>query len=122
MSLKTDIQNALKGFVGNRCYPDTFPQSPATPVWPAIRHQVFGGDISADICGSGTETTDDVSVQIDVVSDTGIERDAIAEQVRTRFMTFVPPAVLQSRPRDEFDSETKTYRCSMDYVFYGSSA
>ena len=33
---------------------------------------------------------------------------------------FSPPAILENSS-DEYDAETKTYRCSVDYIVYKSA-
>lgn len=121
MSLKADLFDALRGLVSDRCYPDTFPQEPNTPTWPAIRYTVAGGTITGDICGSGTEETDDIRMQIDAVAVTHKDRDALKTAIRAALLTFSPPCVLDSPSLDRYDSETKTFISSQDFIFSGSS-
>jgi hypothetical protein len=121
MSHETIIFSALKGFVSNRCYPDTFPQEPAIPVWPAIRYTQIGGTIDEDVCGSGTAETDNSEFQIDIVAATATARATLRDQVRTAMLGLSIPNALTLAPIHEFDAETKTYRCIMRFVIYGSS-
>lgn len=121
MTLRADLFTALRGLVADRCYPDTFPQEPSTPTWPSIRYTVAGGTITGDICGSGTEETDDVRMQIDVVATTHKERDTLKKAIRAALLTFSPPCVLDSPSLDRYDSETKTFISSQDFIFFGSS-
>jgi len=122
MTIKTDLIAALGPLVTNRCYFDVYTQSPTTPVWPAIRLSFISGEIAADICGSGTDQTDSIRVQIDVAALKGTERDTLRAAIRTAMSTFTPPAVLEGSAREGYDADLKVYQASMDYVIHGSSS
>lgn len=116
------IFEALRNLVsGDRVYADEFPQTPSTPVWPSIRYTGAGGTSYPTICGDGSSDEDDVRVQIDIVTTTSAERTTLTESVRTAMKTLTPPAILQGPPQTTFDSATKTFRCTIDFVIYGSS-
>jgi hypothetical protein len=121
MTIQTDLFATLGALVGSRAYPDRFPQAADGGTWPAIRYSTVGGAIWPDISGAGTEETDDVRFQVDVVASTAAARDALVRQVRAAMATFTPPAVLDGPARTEFDEETKTFRGSLDFIVYGSS-
>lgn len=121
MSHESIIFDALKGLVSNRVYPDTFPQPPATPVWPAIRYSMIGGQVFEDVCGTGFAETDSPEFQIDIVAATATARATIRDQVRTAMMGLSVPATLTLPPIHEYDAETKTYRAIMRYTLHGSS-
>lgn len=119
MNTEQLIFDTLKGLVSNRCYPDTYPQAPATPVWPAIRFTKTGGNIDLDSCGSGLSDTDDETFQVDVVAATATSRTALREQIRTAMQAL--PCALSQSPIHTYDVETKTYRAILIYTFFGSS-
>lgn len=121
MSHESIIFAKLKGLVSNRCFPDSFPQEPEKPVWPAIRYTQVGGDIEEDVCGSGDAETDSSLFQIDIVTHTATSRATLKEQVRAAMKTLEIPNALTQAPIHTFDVETKTYRCIMLYTVYGSS-
>lgn len=116
MSITTDLYSALNGYVGGRCYPDTFMQPDGgLPTWPAIRYSIVGGDTHADICGTGDGSTDTLLIQLDLVASTNAARETLTAQVRGAMAVFVTPTTLDTPPRMEYDAETKTYRASLDY-------
>lgn len=116
MTISIDIFNALQSLVGGRCYPDTFDQPDGgLPAWPSIRYQRIGGDVHADICGTGNGDGDTTLIQIDVVASTHAARETLIAQVRAAMEAFGTPTTLDGSPRNEYDAETKTYRSSMDY-------
>ncbi|GGI16444.1 tail completion protein gp17 [Oxalicibacterium faecigallinarum] len=103
-------------------YQDDFPQpEKGEPKWPAVRFTLMPGEVHADISGDGDEDTDDIRVQIDVVSKTPKERRVIWDKVRAAMKKIDPPALLQAPPDMSRDLETKTYRAMGDWVIYGSS-
>lgn len=96
-------------------HPVMFPQ-PArySPLWPAIRYTFISSVPVVDICGDGNDDTADTRVQIDVVAETHVEARVIRLEVMNIMTTFNPPAIL-SLDFDEYDEETKTFRCVLDY-------
>lgn len=121
MTIEADIFTALKSLVANRVYPLTFPQPEnGLPVWPAIRYTFISQVPFLDICGDLDEPTDEVRVQVDIVSLTYAEMRLLARQVRAAMASFYPPTTLESLS-EEFDSDTKTRRSIMDFIIHGSS-
>jgi Protein of unknown function (DUF3168) len=119
MTVSTEIFTALQASVGGRCYPDTFMQPDGNlPIWPAIRYTVIGGETYGDICGTGDGSTDTARVQIDIVASTHANRETVLNSVRTAMMNMTTPTTLQSSPRNEYESETKTYRAVLDYYVH----
>lgn len=120
MSVKSDLIAALGSLASNRCYFDVFSQG-VTPTWPAIRISFISGEIDPDICGDGTDATDNLRVQIDCATLTGIARDSLRASIRTAMAAFVPPARLEGSARESYDADLKVFQASMDYVIYQSS-
>ena len=116
------VFSALKGLVGNRCFPNTFMQQDRLPSWPAIRYTVIGSDPTPDIMGTADVLLDDVRVQIDVVDLTYGGAVVLRDRVIAAMSTLTPPAVRQPSGFETFDAETKTHRVVLEYVFYPSSA
>ncbi len=119
MSVETTIFTALKGLVANRCYPHSFPQSPALPTWPAIRYTVAGGVVYT--ANQGNTGEDDVRVQIDIVAGSYDQAATLSVQVRAALEALDGSTVLNSAPVYMFDFETKTHRYMHDWQFCPSS-
>lgn len=120
MTIEVDLFTALKTLVGNRVSPNEFPQPPAVPTWPAIRYTIVDSIPVVDICGDGDDLTATPRVQLDVVATTYTAVRALRLQVMAAMRAFSPPAILDSSGGD-YDTETKTYRERLDYLFHGSS-
>lgn len=110
---------ALRGLVNDRVYPNTFPQG-SVPVWPSIRFVVLSQDAIEDITGTESVITDDVRLQIDVVAKTYGAAITLRDQAINALQNLDPPCV-RVGGFEEFDSETTTHRCVLDYVFHPSS-
>lgn len=121
MSVESDLNTALKSLVSNRMYPNTFPQAPAVPTWPAIRYSRISAIPSLDICGDGGDDQADVRMQLDLVASSFGEVQTLRTSVMNALVTFDPPAIWDGES-NEYDSETKTHRCTLDYIFYPSYA
>lgn len=121
MSLESDLYTALQGLVSGRVHRSIFPQPPATPEWPAIRFTRVAGTPAPDICGGGTEDTDDVLMQIDIVALTFAQVDALTTQVVAAMLTYPHPNARVGRRDDPYDPDTKTERTSLDYLIQLSS-
>lgn len=125
MSLENDIRDGLTVIPslarGGKyaIYPTVFPQI-ATPVWPAVRYTFVSVVPNSDICGDGDDNTSDQRVQFDLVASTYDGMRSLRLDVMAVFAMFYPPAQLELT-QDEYDSETKTHRATLDYVFHGSS-
>jgi len=122
MSLETAVYDILAAVSpGVKAYADTFEQPDGSlPAWPAIRYALVSSESADDICGSGTEDTDDVRIQVDVVAKTSAERVTLRAQVRAAMQAGAIP-VLFAGVRNEYDYETKTFRSSQDFILYQST-
>ena len=122
MSIEADLFTTLKTLVANRVYPETFIQpNGALPVWPAIRYGLVSIVPATAICGDGGDETADTRVQLDVVDKTFIATRLLRYQVMQAMLNFNPPAIVQNS-FSEYDADTKTFRASIDYVIYKSTA
>lgn len=120
MTLEVDLMTTLKSLVGNRMSPNTFPQPPAVPVWPAIRYTFVSTTPVVDLCGDGDDSTAEPRVQLDLVANGYKEVRLLRLQVMAAMRLFVPPAILDGSFSD-YDPITKTHWETLDYLFYGSS-
>lgn len=117
--------------VGNRCYPNMFPEeliappgtvpsTPNKPTWPAIRYQEISAFNPPDVKGTGDEDTDDTTIQIDVVAaHRGTMRTLMAQVIAT--LKDTDPPCTRDFKAEEFDPETKTHRGILRYTFYSST-
>lgn len=123
MSVETDVVDAIKSRVSNRAYVNLFAEPAQEPTWPAARVSVISPIPDVDICGDGGEETADFRVQIDLVVEEASGYSSL-KSLQTLVMAdmaaFTPPAIWDSA-RFEFDEETRTHRCSLDYLIYQSS-
>lgn len=115
------VFTALRGLVMDRCYPSTFPQEPELPVWPAIRYSIISSDNEESVCGTDDVSTDDTRVQVDIVAKTHGAAVALRDLVITNMMGLDPPAARQPGGFQTYDSDTKTHRVVLEYVFQASS-
>ena len=76
MTVEGDLYQAMKGFVGNRVYPDVAPQNPALPF---IVYQQVGGTPLNFL--SGVPDKRNGRFQINVWGETRIQAASIARQV-----------------------------------------
>lgn len=128
MSIETSLVASLKSLVGNRISPLIFRESPAVPVWPAIRYTIISEVPFEDLCGDGDDSTsgdpdetNELHVQLDIVAEKYQTARALRASVRSVMMDFDPPAILEGSS-SQYDEETKTYREIMEYRFDGSSS
>lgn len=124
LSISKELKAALAPLVGQRVYARTFMQpSGQLPEWPAIRFVFVTPEIDDDICGDGGDDTANWNLQIDVVL--GFKKGETAfQQLRQEVMAAIAALGAHyawSGQREEFDADTKTNRCSLDYVVYQSS-
>lgn len=111
------IFTALRGLVGSRVYPDTFPQDYA---WPAIRYSIVSAVPTTTVCGSGDDETTDFRIQIDVVAKTDTQRDELRRAIQAAMRDVQPPAT-DAGWQNLYDSETRAYRASLDYLMHPST-
>lgn len=123
MSIESEVVDAIKARVSNRAYPNLFAQPTASPTWPAARVSVISAAPDVDLCGDGGEDTADLRVQIDIVVAESAGYSALKTlqaNVMSDMAAFDPPAIWDGE-RFVFDEETRTHRCSLDYLIYQSS-
>lgn len=121
LSVSQDIVRVLGPLVSQRCYQRTFMQPDGgLPPWPAIRFVFASADPGSTICGDGGDADADYRVQIDLADEYG-KGEAAFQALRAQVlaaMQTLGPAYVWAAQRDEFDAETKTLRCSLDYLVY----
>lgn len=114
------IFETLRDLVDNRCYPNTFPQPPERPVWPAIRYTI-AVDANVDLCrNDNVDETDEYTAQIDVVAQSYGAAKALRNQVVDALAMLEPPAVREFE-RETYDTDTKTHRVILEYSFHQST-
>lgn len=116
------VYAALASLVNSRCYPVTFPQTDAVQAWPAIRYAVVDAVNEPTICGTDAVDTDSTRVQIDVCAKTHGAAVALRDQVITALMSTDPPCVRDGSGFQTYDTETKVFRVTLDYLFHASSS
>lgn len=121
MSLEADIFNALKGLVGNRVYPLVLHQSQTVPITPAIRYQFISSEINGDVCGDGGDATANTRTQVDVYSTDYMTTRTLRQQVIAAMTAISKPTTWEGGS-DDYESDLKLYRCSMDFITFPSSA
>ena len=112
---------ALKGLVQNRVYPTVFTQDPQKPKWPAIRYVRVSTVPDLTICGSGDDDTADVDFQIDVVAANNADLVALQQAVKAAMAGILDPVPVWTGEGVNYDFETRTHRCTLEYTFYPSS-
>lgn len=116
---------ALKGLVpvgaSFACYPETFPEPPRVPVWPAIRYQEVSIDPTQDVCGTDDGSTDDTFMQIEYAAKTKGAAKLLRAQGRAALMAVTDPPCLRGNGSTDYDPVTDTYRAIDDYTFHPSS-
>ena len=119
MNVAAVIKDALGPLVGDRVHPNTFPQPPQTPVWPAVRFTVINRDPDVTVDGTDDGESDDVRVQLDIVA-TGYEA---ARALRdTCLAVLQSPTCVRAGESETYDTETKTHRFIVDVVFTPSTS
>lgn len=120
------IFTALRGLVAGRCYPSIFPQLEVNGEFvlaatlPAIRYTVVSATPVPDICGTDDGTTDETRVQIDCVAQTHGAAIALRDLVITALQSTDPPCT-RDQGFTTFDTETRTHRATVDFLFHPSS-
>lgn len=120
MTLEADIFTALRGIVDDRVYPIVLPQNPVVPITPAIRYQFVSFAPDLDVCGSGADATAETRTQVDVFSTSYTTARSLRQQVITAMTGMDIPTALEGG-FDDYESELKLYRCSMDFISRPSS-
>ena len=120
MSVESEVFDALKGLVANRCYPDAFPLTPPTPAWPAIRYSLVSEVPAPMLCGDTELEANTTRIQLDLVATTAAAVRSLRDSVIGAMAALATPAIREGG-FSGYDAETKTYRLSMDYALYESS-
>lgn len=124
LSISQQLTAALGPLVAQRIYARTFMQpNGKLPDWPAIRFVFITPEIDGDICGDGGDDIANWHLQLDI-ADAANKGELAFQTLRSAVMSAMNSLgshYIWSGQRDEFDAETKTNRCSLDYVVYQSS-
>jgi hypothetical protein len=120
MSLEQQVFAALGPLVANRVYPLVLPQSPSVPVTPAIKYQFISSQTDQDIFGDDGGLTANTRTQIDVFSTTHPAARALRLQIIAAMKAIATPTAWDGG-FDDYDSELKLFRCSLDFTSYPSS-
>lgn len=124
LSVSQQVFGALAPLVGQRCYQRTFLQPDGgLPAWPAIRFVFVSADPGETICGDGGDEAADYRVQIDL-AEAYAKGEAAFQALRAQVlaaMQSLGATYVWAGQRDEFDPDTKTLRCSLDYLVYQSA-
>lgn len=104
----------VSALVGTRIYPLLMPQ---TPVLPAITYQRISAEHIASIGGhSGLENP---RIQIDIWALSYNTSKALAAQVRAALTESMDGfAALLLTDLDDYEPETRIYRCSLDFSLW----
>lgn len=85
-----------------------------------MRFTIISADPVVSLCGDGGPETADSRVQIDIVDKQYKSVQTLKEQVISAMQLMTPPTIWESEFND-FDADTKTHRCVLDFVIYPSS-
>jgi hypothetical protein len=117
------LRTALGSLAAGGYHPNVFPQEDRAPTWPAIRGTLVNTEQFPDQCGTDAGESDDLDVQLDVVSLDYDEMYALAGDggaVRLALLEIEPRSLRQGY-FETFDRETKTHRGVLTYRFFQSS-
>ena len=117
MSTESDIYNALKGLVANRCYPDFAPLSTARPY---ITYVQIGGE-SVNFIDSTIPSKKNGRFQVNVWGDTRASVATLMLQVETAMLqaaTFQARPV--SAPSSEYDHDMLVYGSMQDFTVWST--
>lgn len=120
MTIEDTIFTTLKSLVGNRCYPDTLEQSATAPTWPAIRYSLISEEPDVSLCGDTPESADP-RFQIDCIDMTKEAAVSLRASVKAALATLTDPPAVCVNSFNDYDADTKTYRASIDVIFYPSN-
>ncbi len=117
MSVESDIFNALKGLVGNRCYPDI---APLGTLRPFICFEQTGGTALSNLDGSLPDKKHG-RFEIGVYADTRSSCAAIALQVEAAMAaatTFTASAI--HAPISDYASDVLIYSSTQNFGVYST--
>lgn len=117
MSVESDIYNALKGLVGNRCFPDF---APITTVRPYITYVQIGGEAISYI----DDTLPDGKhgrFQVNVWADTRSSASSVMLQVEA---AMIQATTIQARPMsapsNTYDHDMSVYASMQDFSVFST--
>lgn len=110
--IETDIFDALKGLVGNRCYPLTMPQN---PTYPAIVYQRIATNAINRL--EGGSSIDQVRVQVDSFSTTYEAAKTLAASIRAAMEAASFKATLQTE-FDFFEPDIALFQITQDFYVW----
>jgi hypothetical protein len=119
VTVEADLFAALGPLVSDRVYPLAFPLIPPVPAWPGIRYSFISETPFPGLCGDTGDEGSDVRVQVDLVDTTFVSMRALRLSVMSAMSAFDPPTICENT-FDTFDAETKTWRCTFDFIVYKS--
>lgn len=115
MSMESDLFNAIKALVGNRCFPDVAPEGTATPY---ITWQQVGGPAYAYV-EKAVPNLEGARMQITVWSATRLEANTIIRQVEP---ALVAASGFEARPiggfTATFDRDTGLRGSRQDFYIW----
>lgn len=88
------------------------------PTWPAIRLVVVSSTPYPDACGDGGDAGADFRLQLDIASAASAGEGAL-QSLRASVMAAMSALGAEyvwDGEQNDFDAETKTFRCSLDYL------
>lgn len=121
MNVGATLKTVLGTLVAGRITPNTFPQEPLTPTWPAIRYTVISRDADIDIEGTDDGEADDIRVQLDLVAKSYEAARSLRNDVVARLIDLTPPCARVGE-FETYDVETKTHRVVIDVLFAPSTS
>ena len=95
----------------------------ALPAWPAIRLVVVSATPYPDTCGDGGDGGADFRLQVDIASEASAGETAL-QTLRASVMAAMAglgDEYVWDGEFNDFDVETKTFRCSLDYLVHLST-
>lgn len=117
MTIESSIYTALKGLVGNRCFPDV---APLNTVKPFITYIQIGGEVINFLENTVASKQNGV-FQIDVFADTRAATAALALQVESAMVTAT---AFQARPvgapAARYDSDMLIYSSTQDFSVWSN--
>ena len=116
MTVEADLFAALGPLVDGRARPNTFKQDEQ---WPALRYSISTTP-DVDICGDGGDATAAIRVFIEGVDRQYAPMRALRVSVMAAMKSFPIPAVLEGDD-DDYDSQAKAHRCTLNYLLHPSS-
>lgn len=117
MTVEADIYYALKGLVGNRCYPDF---APLATVRPYLTYTQIGGE-AVNFVDSTVPSKKNGRFQVNVWGDTRSSVSALMLQVET---AMIGATAFQARPlsapQNDYDHDMLVYGAMQDFTVWST--